>query len=62
MAVADLADGLLALGDRPPFVRTVLEGDLGPADQPGRVPTRRGSRSGPSSISAAAYASRVRLR
>jgi hypothetical protein len=31
LAVADLANELLALWDRPPIVRTVIEGDLGPA-------------------------------
>ncbi|MGC4987060.1 SMI1/KNR4 family protein [Streptomyces sp. DT193] len=30
LAVADLANELLALWDRPPIIRTVVEGDLGP--------------------------------
>ncbi|MER7000029.1 hypothetical protein [Streptomyces sp. NPDC000410] len=30
LAVADLANELLALWDRPPIIRTVIEGDLGP--------------------------------
>lgn len=30
LAVADLANELLALWDRPPITRTVVEGDLGP--------------------------------
>ncbi|MFB7374810.1 hypothetical protein ACFC0D_33785 [Streptomyces sp. NPDC056222] len=30
LAIADLANELLALWDRPPIIRTVVEGDLGP--------------------------------